>query len=72
MTQLVSLRYKQRLTIGLQRVSVSPVTGLPVTVDDNTIEGPDLPWVLSEVGKNGNITELKRHFEPVRPLGEME
>ncbi|MCP4681651.1 MAG: hypothetical protein GY864_04905 [Desulfobacterales bacterium] len=51
--------------MGLQRVRVSPITGLPITVDDSTIDTTDLPGVLAEVEGSGDIREFKRHFEPV-------
>ncbi len=50
---------------GLQRVPVSPITGLPVRVSDGAIGSSDLPWVLSEVEDSGSIRKLKRNFEPV-------
>jgi penicillin-binding protein 1A len=50
----------------IQTVPVSPVTGLPEGLSDETPGPSPLPGAVSEVKTRGDTWELKRSFEPLK------
>jgi len=51
--------------VGLKKIAVSPISGLPISTGIIPEQGQEIPVVLSDVTEQGKEIKLNRVFEPV-------